>query len=561
MTIGKKIYGSFSLVLAILLAFSIFSLMQLKKIDQEYQHLLDNRMKQVHLSDAIQKEAAMQGLYIRAYYLQRDMGSLSALESHQETLRQSIDELTPFIQSEEMVTALGQIEENMGNFDAAAAEAVDYIKKGHYNRAEPIMNTEIRSATIGIQQGSERIRAFQETLIVEDRAITENEIAVARQSLIIASVVFILLGFLIATFLGRSISRPVKRLVQKAVLISGGDLTQDDIRLRSKDELGDLATAFNEMKGNLHSLIRTVNDNALQVTASAGQLSVNTEEAARTSEELSRHMETMAEGAQTAAASAEGSSSAMEETAVSVQRIAESTQSLQTRAIETMGLAETSEQSVRSAKNQMTVIHDSSSQTNDLIRQLSRQILEIEDITQVITNITEQTNLLALNAAIEAARAGEHGKGFAVVAEEVKKLAEQSKASASQIAQLTITIQQDAKNVEQAVAGSLKNVEEGVSVIDEAGQAFSAIVSAVQQMSGQIVDISAATEEISAGAEEVSASVQEIAIQSSQSSERTRQSTAAVDEQLATLQEINAVAHTLSGQAHQLQQAIQEFRV
>ncbi|MEK3934942.1 methyl-accepting chemotaxis protein [Sporosarcina sp. FSL W7-1349] len=561
MTIGKKIYGSFGLVLAILLAFSIFSMMQLKKIDQEYQHLLDNRMKQVQLSDAIQKEAAMQGLYIRAYYLQRDMGSLSALESHQEALRHSIDELTPFIHSEEMVTALGQIEKNMEKFDAAAAEAVDYIKKGHYNKAEPIMNSEIRSATIGVQQGSERIRAFQETLIVQDRAITENEIAVARQSLIIASIVFILLGFLIATFLGRSISRPVKRLVQKAVLISGGDLTQDDIRLRSKDELGDLATAFNEMKGNLHALIRTVNDNAIQVTASAGQLSANTEEAARTSEELSHHMETMAEGAQTAAASAEGSSSAMEETAVSVQRIAESAQTLQTRAIETMGLAETSEQSVQTAKEQMTVIHDSSYKTNELIRQLSRQILEIENITQVITDITEQTNLLALNAAIEAARAGEHGKGFAVVAEEVKKLAEQSKASASQIAQLTTTIQQDAKNVEQAVAGSLKNVEEGVGVIDEAGQAFSAIVYAVQQMSGQIVDISAATEEISAGAEEVSASVQEIAFRSSQSSERTRQSTAAVDQQLATLQEINAVAHNLSQQAHQLQQAIQEFKV
>ncbi|MFS0574090.1 methyl-accepting chemotaxis protein [Sporosarcina sp. 179-K 3D1 HS] len=561
MTIGKKIYGSFGLVLAILLAFFIFSLMQLKKIDQEYQHLLDNRIKQVQLSEAIQKEAAMQGLYVRAYYLQRDMGSLTALEEHQQALHAAIDELTPFINAKEMVLALEQIHENIEKFDGAAAQAVDHIKKGHYNRAEPIMNMEIRSATIGIQQASERIRDFQETLIVQDRAMTENESAVARQSLIIAFVLFIVMSFLIATFIGRNISRPVKRLAQEAALISSGDLTQDDIQLQSKDELGDLATAFNEMKRNLQTLIRTVNDNALQVTESAEQLSASTKEVTRASQEVSRNMEAMSIGTQTSAASAMESSASMEETAVGVQRIAESAQGLQTRAIETEKLAENSETSVQLAKEQMQIIHNSSFQTSELIRQLSKQIIEIENITKVITDITEQTNLLALNAAIEAARAGEHGKGFAVVADEVRKLAEQSKTSAIQIVKLTTTIQQDTKNVEHAVADSLKNVEQGVEVIDEAGRAFSSIGSAIQRMSGQIVEISAATEEISASAEEVTASVQEIANQSSQASNQTEQNTAAVEEQLATLEEIHSVAYHLSQQALQLQEAIQEFRV
>lgn len=561
MTIGKKIYGSFGLILAILLVFSVFSMMQLKKIDQEYQYLLDNRMKQVQLSDDIQKAAAMQGLYIRAYYLQRDMGSLTALEEHQAALQSAIEELTPYILSEEMKSALEQIRTNMESFDTAAAQAVDYIKKGHYNRAEPIMNMEIRSATIGIQQGGERIRDFQEKLIVQDRAITENKSATARQSLLIAAILFILFGFIIATFIGRNISRPIRRLAEEAALISSGDLTQEDIRLKSKDELRDLAMAFNEMKSNLRTLILAVNGNALHVTSSAEQLSASTEEVTRASQEVSRNMEEMAAGTQASAASAHDSSAAMEETAIGVQRIAEAAQSLQTNAKETEQLAGSSEQSVQTAKAQMAIIHNSSNQTSELIRQLSKQIIEIENIIKVITDITEQTNLLALNAAIEAARAGEHGKGFAVVADEVRKLAEQSKVSASKIVQLTTAIQQDTVNVEHAVADSLKNAEQGVKVIDEAGHAFFSIVAAIQNMSGQIVDISAATEEISASAEEVSASIQEIALQSLKASGQSEQNTAAVEEQLATLEEINSVAHSLNQQSIQLQQAIEQFKV
>ena len=209
----------------------------------------------------------------------------------------------------------------------------------------------------------------------------------------------------------------------------------------------------------------------------------------------------------------------------------------------------------------MTTIYESTKLTTELIQKLSKQSEEIKSISRVITSITEQTNLLALNAAIEAARAGEHGKGFAVVADEVRKLAEESNASAGQIVALTNEIQTDTKNVEKAVQESLQTVEAGVGIINEAGLSFSQIENAVDDMKAQIEDISAVTEEISAAAEEVAASVAEIAAASKSTAEQAESSKETSQQQLATMQEINAVSNDLSNRAIDLQSAVNQFRV
>ncbi len=548
-------------MLAVLLMFAFFSISQLAKVTQDYEGMLDTQVDRANTANNILKEMAMQGLYIRAYMSERSDITLESLREHQQTLKDEVNHLSDVVQSAQMKELVQQTNDNIAIFDANADKIVAAVQAKNYDLAEKIMVEETSQASVGIESAAAEIAAYQNEELDKKRSEAQADAAKSKSSLVSSIITDTILAMLIAYFIYRTISRPIRRLSAASAVLASGDLTQEDVHVKAKDELRDLANSFNTMKHNLRNVISTINDNALHVTASAEELSASTQEVTKASQEVSRNMDMISSGAQTSAASAKESSLAMEETAIGVQRIAESALRLNTSADETEKLAGDSEQSVQLAKDQMSIIYDSSHLTSELIQRLSKQTIEIENITKVITEITEQTNLLALNAAIEAARAGEQGKGFAVVANEVRNLAEQSKNSATQIVKLTADIQTDTKNVEASVADSLKNAEQGVQVIEDAGKAFSTIVTAIQAMGGQIEDISAATEEISASAEEVSASVQEIACQADEASAQTEQNSGAVQEQMATIEEIDTVARDLSDQAMRLQHVIQEFKI
>ncbi|MBB4823259.1 methyl-accepting chemotaxis protein [Sporosarcina luteola] len=561
MKIGRKIYSGFGVLMGLLLMFAIYSRTEMSSVTNNYENMLDLEVQQMQRAEVVQKEMAMQAMFLRAFISEREDITVTLFEEHQNLLKTVVQDMRDHSKAAEMKELLDEIDLQISDFDKAAAQVVDLVKKGKVAEADQMMNASVREPSMGIETAAAKISAFQIELLEKKRTETYELAAKAKRGLTTSTIVDLSLALLIAFFIQRSITSPLRTLVSGVSVVADGDLTKEAITVKTKDEINELATAFNRMKENLRSLIGSINENALHVTASAEELSASTQEVARASHELGGTMDLISTGAQTSAASARESSVAMEETALGVHRIAESTHALNESALDTERVARERGEAVKLANEQMAVIYQSSRLTSELIKRLSKQTIEIENITNVITNLTEQTNLLALNAAIEAARAGEHGKGFAVVADEVRKLAEQSKASANQIVTLTTGIQDDTRNVENAVADSLKNVEQGVQVIDEAGEAFQSIIEAIQAMGAQIGDISAATEEISASAEQVSASIQQIAGHAEKASGHTTQSSAAVQEQMAIIEEVNNVAHDLSRQALNLQETIQEFHV
>ncbi|MBD7909032.1 methyl-accepting chemotaxis protein [Sporosarcina gallistercoris] len=561
MSIGKKLYGGFAIVLIVILLSSLYSFNQIAKIENEYKFLLESRVAQTILAKNIQAASGLEGSYIRSYLLLGKQEDLDKFDEHYETINQSIAGIRQLAKSDKMKGLLDKTEKLNSELYATSQEIVQLKKAGDSERALNLLDSKMSPINNGLRETVTEMTTYQnEQLNIGN----ENALKTAKNAklgLLGASVIALVLAGLISTTITRSISKPVIRLSKAVSVVASGNLSDEDIHLKSKDELNDLAKSFNGMKQSLRTLIGGVNDNALHLTASAEELSASTYEVSQSSEEMAKSIDSVAQGAQLSASAASESSIAMDETAVGVQRIAESAAELNDSAEKTKNIAVESGQTIETAKEQMDIIYQSSNQTSELIKRLSRQSEEIESITKVITGITEQTNLLALNAAIEAARAGEHGKGFAVVADEVRKLAEESKKSASQIVELTVAIQTDTKNVEQSVTDSMVNVEQGVHVIENAGRTFLEIVKAVEIMSSQIAEISASTEQISASAEEVSASVNEISGQATSASAQTEQNAAAMEEQMATIEEINAVAQDLSNKAVDLQEMIQQFTV
>jgi len=214
---------------------------------------------------------------------------------------------------------------------------------------------------------------------------------------------------------------------------------------------------------------------------------------------------------------------------------------------------------------------------------------QIGMIVETIEDIASQTNLLALNAAIEAARAGEHGKGFAVVADEVRKLAERSSSATKEIGGLIKGIQKTVAEAVKAMDEGALEVESGVKLANEAGDALaeilkaaeavylqaeqagkgaaqmsaasSQLVTAVDGVSAVVEENTAATEEMAAGTSEVTRAIENIAAVSEENSAAVEEVSASAEEMSAQVEEVTASAQSLSEMARLLQEVVAQFKL
>ncbi|WP_342573809.1 methyl-accepting chemotaxis protein [Solibacillus sp. FSL K6-1781] len=561
MNIGKKLFGSFGIVIVILIFLSIFSVIKMTEIDKDYSFLIEDRVYKVTELSEIQNATSLQGLYIRSYVLRQDSADLENLTTQRETIAEKIGEIEGLFRTADMQEQINTLKENQALYNDYVSQVIDYIDNDEFEKANNMLFEFAVPANRSIQQTINNIVDVQKEQMHTTSDETTASAKISKTLMITISVIGILLASCLAIFITLNITRPLHRLTNAAHVIANGDLREEDVHVKTKDEIGELAAAFNAMKASLSSLISNVSLNVSSTTAASEQLASSTDEVSAASADIAKRVETVAESGSNSAAIGNDCAVAMDETAQGVSRIAEAAQVLNSHAMDMQTIAGEGGHTLQTAEQQMSVIQQSSYETKEKIKQLSRQSAEIENITKVITDITDQTNLLALNAAIEAARAGEHGKGFAVVADEVRKLAEQSKNSASQIAGLTSTIQKDTREVEESVNTTAQNVDQGVVYLQNAQVSFNHIVGSITEMTAQIQEVSASSEQISASTEEVAASIAEMAHAANSAAGEIGIVLSAVEEQTATMQEINEVAQSLSEGAVGVQEQINLFKV
>ena len=237
----------------------------------------------------------------------------------------------------------------------------------------------------------------------------------------------------------------------------GGDLTQE-IKVNSKDEINDLAKSLNKFIQNIKDIIKTVNESVDNIETVVDSIKTNVtdlnndvEEVSATTEELSANMEETA-------ASAEEMSATSQDIERAVQSIAQKSQEGATQAGEINKRAEDTKANVQASQKKAKEIFTNTKAELESAIESSKVVEQINVLSDSIMNITSQTNLLALNAAIEAARAGEAGKGFSVVADEIRKLAEQSKDTVTEIQSITVKVIESVKNLSDSSSNLLTSV-------------------------------------------------------------------------------------------------------
>ncbi|GEN87719.1 methyl-accepting chemotaxis protein [Oceanobacillus sp. FSL W8-0428] len=392
-----------------------------------------------------------------------------------------------------------------------------------------------------------------------DYSEIQTEAATVFNTLLIVLISAVIIGLAVTVFIVRSIVKPIKELKEKAHIISTGDLTQS-IEVKTKDEIGELGTAFNEMQNSLKELIRDVEFNAQQVAASAEELNANADQMTSSSEQVSLAIQEVSSSSETQLNGTEDSANSLEEVSTGVGRIVESSSQVAELVNQMSEQAEIGGKAVTDTLNQMTSIQSSVDNTNVNIMSLMTRSNEVSTILKVITDISEQTNLLALNAAIEAARAGEHGKGFAVVADEVRKLAEQSKTSAGEISAIVQGIQTDVKDAVEKMSQVTANVDKGLEVSDDAMDKFKGIIQSSTDIKPQMEEVMAISEQMSAAVQEVASTANDLASIARNNAASSQEVAASTEEQLASMEEISAAAKSLSSMAEGLTEKINQYK-
>lgn len=283
----------------------------------------------------------------------------------------------------------------------------------------------------------------------------------------------VIIGVIMGAAISRSINQPIKNLILVSNNIAKGDLTQfaDDQR---RDELGILAGSFNQMIQGLNDLLKEI--------ASQAEIQI------QMAQDYSMKQMTQIKEVQDRLMQITGG---IEETTSNIEIITYTTQTSSDSARERGEEAKQSTESIGNLTKDIKIIMDL---TNYLLNQLA----EIKSIAEIIGEFAEDTNLLALNASIEAARAGEFGRAFAVVAQEVRKLAEGSATSTKEIKDKLLDIQLSSDRLKDALQSGRDILPEAQKHVLQISAYLFGLISSLDKVSSEVINISAAMQEISA---------------------------------------------------------------
>ena len=391
-----------------------------------------------------------------------------------------------------------------------------------------------------------------------------DEISESTGAILLNSVIVGIISLIFAAFMGllfaNSITRPIKSMVATMGQVEKGDMTVIS-QVKSKDEIGRLSKSFNKMIEQVHSLISNAAEVSMQVSVASTSLAENAEVTSATTQEVVKTVEEIAHGATEQARDAEGAvhlasnlDTKLNQLTMNSKEIADNADNVQN--VNSQGAKILVE--LKDATNNNII---STEKVTKAVHQLDEKSEDIGNILATISSIADQTNLLALNASIEAARAGEHGKGFAVVADEIRKLAEESSKSASQIGKIVKAIQNQTSSTVEIVEDVKKNADLQYNSVTNMDVSFTNISEAISGITSKIQNIDAFINEILHDKDEIVTAITNISSVSEETAAASEEVSATTELQNLTVEAVADAANQLRDLSANLSEQIDKFTI
>jgi methyl-accepting chemotaxis protein len=590
MTIGKKLYGSFGIILTMVVVLFGVNWFAVQR-EHAAKSAAAASLELADTTNAVRFQMMQDRLYLSNYLLSGDTREVDRMNEGLRILNDKLEQGKSLADSEQEKTALSKVEQLEQSWGKEFAQPLIDKRKdvdsGNATVAELQIYYLQKDASSWVKNSTDALDVAdgENRKLVEARRKSDETAATATIIIsLLSTIVALVLGVMIAFRTAKSITQPLSDLMNVARQIGNtGDL-EHSIDLKRDDEIGELSRsfakmvtylkemasvsesiaggdltvevkprsshdtlghAFARMVEGLAGLVRSVRDASSQVASASNQVAGASDDSAKvglqassaidevtsTMHEMSVNVQNMVKSTQVQASSVSETSASIDQMVASIQRVADTAKVL-------LDISNRSREEVHSGIATMEKATDGLNRINvtitssgEIIGVLGQRADDIGAIIEVIDDLAEQTNLLALNAAIEAARAGEHGLGFAVVADEVRKLAEKSAQSTKEISELIQSIQKEARK-------AVENMNRSTSIVNEGLEQGGALNAALRKISSVVTEVYKFAQEIGAATNEQSHGSSQIARATTRLNEITHEINSAVEEQASGAQAV-----------------------
>lgn len=336
----------------------------------------------------------------------------------------------------------------------------------------------------------------------------------------------------------------LSRLIAAVKQLSEGRLDVSLQKIRD-DDFGKAFDEFNEFIGRLRAIITKLSNEMKETKKMIGDTRAAIKQLNAGMEQVNSSSQQIATGSENLSRLANSSLSDIKD----LQRLMDEVTKNVANSAKFAGNASKSAESAREkgskAISMLKDIVEDIQKTSEIVKTLETAAKNIGKVTERIKSIADQTNLLALNAAIEAARAGEHGRGFAVVADEVRKLAEESRKSTEEIAEIVLGVQEGTRKVIDAINDVAKGSETGKEEISAALKMAEEINKAVEQINKMLSDVELSVTKSMEKINNVAKSFEEVASTAEENAASSEETSAAIEEQTAAVNQISTTVDKL----------------
>jgi methyl-accepting chemotaxis protein len=468
---------------------------------------LSQRAFRLGLATQINEAAETARSGVQAAVLTGDMSVAEGVLGELDQIKKNADYLSSFAETEDRKVMAAKIAAASESYKEDLLEFIDTYREyeAEIQAAAPIMQDLNEEGTAATSFSQQVVKT------VSEENVAELGSAVSFQ--IWATAAAVLLGFVVAFAISRSITKPLSTILGLAKRAESGDLTigREDFKYRGRDELGVLADALAEMVAAQEASMREIVSVAHSLMGGASNLSAISEETNASMEEVKTSIDQVASLGEANGGTLEECSAGVGKMSAGADTVAQSSADGANFISHTAAASQKATETVNGVIAGMREVAKNARDSESKTRQVVSSVENVSSFVSVITGIADQTNLLALNAAIEAARAGEVGRGFAVVADEVRKLAEDSAKAARNVNDVIAELQSGARSSIEAATEAGRMLIETIENANRAQEDLNSAMEDILKVSDSVHNIASVAQEQAASSKEAASAIERAA--------------------------------------------------